>query len=111
MKMNLPDGHRQVDADRKRSRTSEESRDDQQSTEQFRERRHIPKPGRESHSSDHVSEVLQATENLVISVNSHDGAQGEAHYEKCERLKTIEVTQTDPPSGRNRLAHDFASAE
>jgi len=79
MQVNLPDGNRQVDADRKCGGTSEESRDDQQSAEQFRERRHIPEPGRQSHSADHMSEVLQPTEHFVITVNGHNDAQREAH--------------------------------
>ena len=93
MQVNLPDGYCQIDADRKRSGTSEESRDEQQSPKQFGEGRDIPKPGRESHSADHVGEVLQATENLVISVRGHNDAQNEAHDKKCERLQAIEVTQ------------------
>src|SRR5690242_13955749 len=111
MQMNLPDRYSQVDADRECSGTSEESSNDQQSSDQFCEGRHIAKPRRESHSPDHVGEVLQATKNFVIAVSSHNDAQREAHYQKCERLQAIEITQTDPPSGRDRLTQQFGPAE
>jgi hypothetical protein len=37
--------------------------------------------------------LLKSTENLMVSVANHYGAQGESHAEERKRLQAIEVAQ------------------
>jgi hypothetical protein len=36
---------------------------------------------------------MQASEDFVIAMSGHDGAERKAHHEKGERLQTIEIAQ------------------
>lgn len=55
--------------------------------------RKVGAPGGKSEAGDELRVVVKSAENFVISVADHDGAQGETHYEKSERLQAIEVAQ------------------
>jgi hypothetical protein len=41
--------------------------------------------------------MVQASKNFVIAVSHHDGAQGQAHEQKRERLQAVEIVQAVPP--------------
>ncbi len=91
--MHLPDGDRQVDADREGGGAGEESRQDQQPAQKLGEGGDVAQPSRQAQSGDHLRMMVQASKNLVVAVDDHDGAQGQAHEEKSKRLQAIEIAQ------------------
>lgn len=98
--VHLGNGDGQVDADREGSYTSEQAQQDEQAAKELGEGRKVRGPGRESEAGDELRVMLQSTENFVVSVADHDGAEGEAHDEKRKRLQAIEVTHRVPPAER-----------
>ena len=82
MQMNLPDSNAKVDTDGKRRRPSEESDQQQQSANQFRECGNVTQPGGEPHKSHRLGEVLESAKDFVITVNAHDCAERQPHDEK-----------------------------
>jgi hypothetical protein len=53
---------------------------------------------------DHFNVVVKSAEDLVVTMNEHDGAQGEAHEEKREGLQAIEKAHVNS-SGGKRIAY------
>jgi len=49
--------------------------------------------------------VVKSAENLVVPMDEHDRAQGEAHHQKREGLQAIEVAHVVPPQKESRLQH------
>ncbi len=86
VEMNFRNGHTQIDADGESGGAGEQTNQDEQTTEKLGEGGKIGGPGGKSEAGDEVSMLLKSTENLVISVTDHDGAQGETHDKKRERL-------------------------
>jgi len=86
VEVDFDDGDAEVDTDGKSSHASEQAQQDEQAAEEFGEGGEVGGPGRESEAGYKLSMVVESPENLVVSVVEHDGAQGEAHDQECERL-------------------------
>jgi hypothetical protein len=54
--------------------------------------------------SDHFYVSVKSAEDLVVTVDQHDGAQGEAHDEEREGLQAVEKAHVIPPAER-RIAY------
>jgi len=96
VQMHLPDGDRQVNANRECRSSSEESGKDEQAAEEFRKGRNITEPRRQAEAGDKLRVVMQSAKHLVIAMSGHDRAQRQAHHQQSQRLQTIEVTQNSP---------------
>jgi hypothetical protein len=110
MNVEFGDGDGQIDTNGERSDASEQAEKDEQRAEEFGEGGDVGGPGRESEAGDKLSMVVKSAEDLVVSVDEHDGAEGEAHDEKREGLQTVEVAHVVPPAemkiAYSRLAID-----
>ena len=82
VQMHFPDCDAEINARGSRGRTGEESDDKKQPAEELRECRDIAEPGGKSHAANGVREAVQPTENLVIAMSGHDGAERHTHHEK-----------------------------
>jgi len=91
--VDFPNGDRQVDADGEGGGAGEESGQNQQATEKLGEGRDVAQPAGQAHAGHELREMMQAAENLVISVGDHNRAQCEAHDEKGKGLQTVEIAQ------------------
>ena len=97
MPMNLPERNAKVDTDGKRRQPSEESDQQQQPANQFRECGNVTQPGRKPHTSHHLGEVPEAGKDFVVAVNAHDCAERQPHDEKRQGFEAVEMTQIMPP--------------
>ncbi len=99
MKMNLGDGDAEIDADSKSGGASEQADQDKDAAEELGEGGEISRPAGKAEAFDELNVMVKAAENFVISVADHDGADGETHDEKCQRLQTIEVAHGSASEG------------
>src|SRR5580700_5624651 len=97
MEVHLDYGDGEVDADSEGRDACEQAEQDKDGAKEFGEGRDVGGPGRETEAGDKLSVVVESAENFVVSVDEHDGAQGEAHDEECEKLQAIEVAHVVPP--------------
>ena len=102
LEVRLGDGDRQINAKGEASYASEQPQQNEQAAEEFGEGGDVGGPGRKPQAGDKLSMVVKSTENLVVAVVEHDGAQDEAHDEEGERLQAVEVAQEILP-GEDRL--------
>jgi hypothetical protein len=79
MEMHLGDGDGEIDADAKSRNAGVKAEHQEQTAEEFGKGRDVGRPARESEASDEVGVVVESAENLVVSVDKHDGAESEAH--------------------------------
>jgi hypothetical protein len=98
MEVHLGDGDGQIDTDGKSSHASEQADQNEQAAEEFGEGGKICAPGGKSEAGNELNMVLEAAEDLVVSVVDDDGAKNEAHNEEREGLQAIEVAQVVPPA-------------
>jgi hypothetical protein len=96
------DGDGQIDADSEGCDASEEAEQDEEASKEFGEGGNVGGPGGEPEAGDKLSVVVESAENFVVSMDEHDGAQGEAHDEECEGLQSVEVAQVFPPAERRK---------
>jgi hypothetical protein len=100
MEVHLGDGDGEIDADAKSSNAGEQAEQQEQSAEELSKGRDVGGPARESEAGDEVGVVMESAENLVVSMDKHDGAESEAHDEEREGLQAIEVAHEVPPTER-----------
>ena len=100
MEVYFCDSHRQIDADGKSGAAGEQPEEHEEAAKELGKGGEIRHPGRESKAGDDLNVVVKSTEDLLISVSDHHGAEGQAHDEKSERLQAIEVAQMVPPAER-----------
>ncbi len=93
VEVDLGDGDGKIDADRKSGDSGEQTDQHQDTAKEFGKCGKISGPAGETEAGDELNVVMKSTENFEISVASHDGAQGQTHYQKGEGLQAIEVTQ------------------
>jgi len=86
MEVHLGDGDGEIDADTKSRNAGEEAEQHEHSAEELGKGRDIGRPARESEAGDEVSVVVESAENLVVSVDKHDGAESETHDKEREGL-------------------------
>jgi hypothetical protein len=91
VEVHFGNGDGEIDADGEGGDAREEAEQNEQSAEELSESGEISRPAWESEAGDEVSVVVKSAENLVVTVNEHDGTQGETHDKECERLQAIEV--------------------
>jgi hypothetical protein len=100
VEVHFGNGDGEIDADGKGGDASEEAEQNEQPAEELREGGEISRPARKSEAGDQVRVVVKATENLVVTVDEHDGTQGETHEKEREGLQAIEVAHVIPPAER-----------
>ena len=100
VEVDLGDGYGEIDAKGERGNSREQAQENHQSANKFSEGREVGRPSRESEAGDQVSVMVKSAEDLVVTVDEQNRAQGKAHYQKPEGLQTIEVAQVVPPSER-----------
>jgi hypothetical protein len=103
VQMHFPNGDRKIDANGEGGNTRKEAGKDEQSTEELREGGKIGHPGGQTEAAYELGVMMKASENFVVAVRDHDGAESKAQYQKCERLQTIQVAQTFLRGKENRL--------
>jgi hypothetical protein len=91
--MNIPDGHRQVDADGQGGGAREEASDNQQPAEEFGEGGDVSQPGGQAEAVDEFGVVVEAAKHFMGTVSDHNGTESQAHQQEGKRLQTIEVAQ------------------
>ena len=100
MEVYFCDSHRQIDADGKSGAAGEQPEEHEEAAKELGKGGEIGHPGRESKAGDELNVVVKSTEDFLISVGDHHGAEGQAHDEQSERLQAIEVAQMVPPAER-----------
>ncbi len=100
VEVHLGDGDGHIDADGQSCNASEQAQHNKKAAEELGEGGKVGGPARESEAGDELGVVVKSAENLVVSVDDHDSAKGEAHNEERERLQAIEVAQLVPPTER-----------
>jgi hypothetical protein len=100
VEVDLGNGYGEIDAKGERGNPREQAQEDHQSANKFSEGGEVGRPSRESEAGDQISVVVKSAENLVVTVDEQNRAQGQAHDEKPEGLQTIEVAQVVPPAER-----------
>lgn len=65
----------QVDEDGQRDTPGKQPRNHQDAAEEFRNRRDVGQPGRQSKTADKLREMRQSAEYLAVAVANHDGTQ------------------------------------
>ena len=110
MKMYFGDGDGEIDADGESSDAGEEADQHEQAAKEFGEGREVGGPAGQSEAGDELYVVVKSAEDLVISVDDHDGAQGETHDEKRQGLQTIEVAHV-VSSGEETIDYSSGLAE
>jgi hypothetical protein len=98
VKVNFGDGDTEIEADGGAGDASEEADQDQEASEKLSEGGQIRRPDGKPQADDELDMVVQAAENLLVSVTEHDSAQSEAHDKEGEGLQAIEVVQGNPPA-------------
>jgi hypothetical protein len=98
VEMDLQDGDGEIDADSDGGDAGEQAQQQEQAAEEFGEGGKISAPGWKPEMGDHINVVVESAENLVVSVDKHDGAESETHDEEREGLQAIEVAQVVPPA-------------
>jgi hypothetical protein len=79
VQMHFPNGDREIDADGEGGSAGKETGQDQQSTEKLREGGKVSCPGWQTQAAYELGVMMKASENFVISVRDHDGAERDAH--------------------------------
>jgi hypothetical protein len=95
VQVHLPDRDAEIYADGKSRDAGEESRQDEQAAQEFREGRNVAQPAGKTETGHEIGVVMQAAENVMVAMHDHDGAQGEAHEKKREWLQAFRVAQRD----------------
>ena len=111
VEVHLGDGDRHVDANRKSSHPSEQAEQNQQTTEKFGEGGKVCTPGGKAQAGDELNMVLKAAKDFMVSVVENNGAEHEAHHEKCERLQAIKVAQVGSSGGEESIAYSSVMVE
>src|SRR6266849_7751623 len=101
VQVHFPDRNRQIDADGECRSPGEESDQNEQAANKFGQGGQVGSPAGQSQAGYKLHVVMEPSEDLVIAVSDHDGAQREAHGEESDWLQTIEVAQR-VPSGERR---------
>jgi hypothetical protein len=98
VEVNFGDGNAEIETNGKTGDAGEQADKYQHAAKEFGKGGEVSGPGGKSQADDELHVMVKASEDLVISMAKHDGAQGEAHDEKREGLQTIEVVQGIPPA-------------
>lgn len=93
MQVNFPDRDAKIDANGEGRGAGEESSQQANAPQEFRERRNVAGPRGQAEAGYEFGVVMQAAENLVIAVHDHNGTQGKAHKQKRKWLQAFEVAQ------------------
>jgi len=93
VQVHFPDRNHQIDADGECRRPGEESNQNEQASKKFGKGGQVSGPTGQSQAGYELYVVMEPSEDFVIAVSDHDGAQREAHGEESEWLQTIEVAQ------------------
>ena len=91
--MSFPDSDEHINGNGAGGDSGEEPGQDEQSAQEFGERRNVAEPVREAKRMDEINVVVQPAEDIVISVHDHDCANCQAHDEQAEGLQAVEVAQ------------------
>jgi hypothetical protein len=110
VQVHFPDRDDEIYADGESRDAGKESRQDEQAAEEFREGRNIAQPVGETETGHEVGVVMQASENFVVAMHDHNGAEGEAHEKKREWLQAFRVAQGDLRL-RHQITADQITAE
>ena len=95
VQMHFPDRDAEVHADGESRDAGKESRQYEQAAEEFREGRNVAQPVGKTKTRHEVSVVMQASENFVVAMHDHNGAQGQTHEKKRKWLQAFRVAQGD----------------
>ncbi len=90
----FPDCDEEIDQQDEGGGASEESRQNQNAAQKLGEGRDIAQPCGQSQAGDELRMVLQASEDLMVTVGDHDHSQGQTHHHKSKGLQAIEVAQS-----------------
>jgi hypothetical protein len=98
VEVNFGDGNAEIETDGKTGDAGEQADEYQQAAKEFGEGGEVSGPGGKSQADDELHVMVKASEDFVISVAKHNGAQGKAHDKEGEGLQAIEVVQGNPPA-------------
>src|SRR5579863_9449973 len=91
--MHFPDRDGKVHANSEGCGAREESSQYEQAPQEFREGRNIAEPGGQPQTRNEMGVLMQAAENLVVTVHEHNGTQGKPHEQKRKWLQPFKVAQ------------------
>jgi hypothetical protein len=104
VQVHFPDRDAEVHADGESRDPGKESRQYEQAAEEFREGRNVAQPVGKTKTCYEVGVVMQASENFVVAMHDHNGAQGEPHEKKRKWLQAFRVAQ-----GGLRVRHQITA--
>jgi hypothetical protein len=106
------DGDSHIDADCESGGAGEKTDQNQQASKELSKGRQICAPAGQAQTLHKLNMVMKSAENLVVTMDHENHAQGEAHHEQGERLETIKVAQVFPPSEKQAsLQHGATQKE
>lgn len=103
MKVDFGDGDGQIDANGKSREAGEQADQHKDAAKKFGKGGKICGPAGEPEAGDELNMVVESTENFMVSVSDHDGAQGKAHDKESQGLQAIKVAQVASGRRTNRL--------
>jgi hypothetical protein len=93
VQVHFPDRDAEVHADGESRDAGKESSKYQQAAKEFREGRNVAQPVGKTETRDEVGVMMQASENFVVAMHDHNGAQGQTHEKKRKGLQAFRVAQ------------------
>ena len=93
MPVNLCYGHAHIDADGDRRTASEKPGNQQNSTEEFYERRNVAEPSGYAEARHELCMMMKPAKNFVISVHHHDDSEHNPQHEECQGLNSIKEAE------------------
>ena len=101
MEVHLGNGDGHVNADGKSSGAGKQADQHEQAAKKFGEGGEICGPAGQSEAGNELNVVVKSSENFLVPVADHDGAQGKTHDQQSQGLQAIKVAQVIA-SGRTK---------
>ena len=95
VQVHFPDRDDEIYADGESRDPGKESRQNEEAAQELREGRNVAHPLGQTKTRHEFGVLMQASENFVVAMHDHNGAEGETHEKKRKWLQAFRVAQGD----------------